>query len=768
MHTTQSYNKTIAALSEILGGDKVEALKSKAIFLTKRNIVDYLSLQLNNSRCTVVNKVVLYNKSNNDEIEEVESKDCEVFYTKLAGSFMTSKFDKVDGCESVKIENGEGNEGYQTTIGKSGAHDFSNDMIVVKIIDDSLLNSVKSYGIYLDTLNNKVYTKTYSNDELILHLDGVKEVVGRVDEDGNVISREKVNQDIIDRSILYVPFIWSAGQKKSNQSYFINANKYDASKRYDFLNAMTGNTLDGKIEETLKSNNYISDKALEKLTSRFSLFATKAIEFGTYATKSDGDNFTNSDFGVLYVNEKFKGAADKLANSASASKELKALINSISREIIDGASIVSNKSIAAILLSSFNVLIDPENVIGLDLQMRTMTVNSKTFATVDEHEAIQRLVEFIKGKFEGCYTIFGNPANIGMVLDANAAKMVPNTGSNFTNYLLDIARPNNASSSAQAFEIFRHKAGKLGQLNKLDNFIYKAAKENAEKKIDAMLNQKLNSKASAENHLLAINKSVALTDTVAMSKFVKSVDMMNISTSTKNKIGFKGFTYRALFEGTFLWGQGLIGNILNADDKFVYAYSGHILKVKAPAINEIYKTWVKEVKEADGDKDKIKAAKEKRTESLDNILSGEIIKYPAISNPESGTIRCLTAFEIKERFARAARIAKIDKNDPRVQDALKAFLNRGDGSIILAPINLIKNKHAGMDTDYDSVVVFFEKELVDIALEYKAKFGEDMTLITEDGIVEEVEVEFEEESLNACNENDEEIIDFDSLFSIDI
>ena len=104
MQTTQSYNNTIAALSEILGGDKVEALKSKAIFLTKRNIVDYLSLQLNKSRCTVVNKIVLNNKSNkDDEIEEVESKACEVFYTKLSGSFMTSNFDKVDGCESVKI-----------------------------------------------------------------------------------------------------------------------------------------------------------------------------------------------------------------------------------------------------------------------------------------------------------------------------------------------------------------------------------------------------------------------------------------------------------------------------------------------------------------------------------------------------------------------------------------------------------------------------------------------------------------------------------------
>lgn len=766
MQTTQSYNNTIAVLSEILGGDKVEALKSKAIFLTKRNIVDYLSLQLNKSRCTVVNKVVLNNRSSkDDEIEEVESKACEVFYTKLSGSFMTSNFDKVDGCESVKIENGEGNKGYQTTIGKSGAHDFSNDMIVVKIIDDSLLNSVKSYGIYLDTKNNKVYTKTYSNDELILHLDGVKEVVGKVDKDGNVISREQVNQDIIDRSTLYVPFIWSAGQKKSNQSYFINADKYNAEERYNFLNSMTGNTLDEKIKSAFTSDKCIDDRTLEKLTSRFSLFATKAIEFGTYATKSDGDNFTNGDFGVLYVNEKFKGAADELANSKHASKELKALINSVSREIIDGASIVSNKSIAATLLSSYNVLIDPTNVIGLDLQMRTMVVNSKTFATVDEHDAIQRLAEFIKNKFEGCYTIFGNPDNIGMVLDANAAKMVPNTGSNFANYLLDVAKPSNASSSAQAFEIFRYKAGKIGKLDKLENFIYGSAKKNAESKISAMLNQKLNIKASSENPLLAINRNVAVTDAAVMSKFVKSVDMMNISTSTKNKIGFKGFTYRALFESTFLWGQGLIENILDADDKFVYAYSSHILKVKAVEINEIYKTWKQEVEEADGDKKKIRKAKDKRTKSLDNILSGEIIKYPAISNSESGTIRCLTKFEVIERFVKAARLANLDKDDFRFKDALNAFFNRGDGSIILAPINLIKNKHAGMDTDYDSVVVFFEKELVDISLAYKEQFGEDMTFIAEDDVVADVEVEFEE-SITKCDENNtEEIeIDFDSLF----
>lgn len=743
MSTVERMEAISKAIAEKSGEEFVKSLvNASTTVLTKHEIIDYTRTRLWSQRGVVVKEITVADDreleaSENDATKTSDNAGCKVINTILSSSYLTSQLEKFEGAKKISMET------YNLVVGTEGVHDYTNDVVVVKSDSLNVLQAAKSFGFYYSEQSGKVYLRTFDAEgKEVLCMNGLE-----------TIKDEATIELVRKQCILYVQFIWSAGQKKKDAAYFINANKFDAKARFELLNNMTGGTLEEKARQAFEKVGYLDEKTMEKLVARFPLFATGAIEFGTLATER---------FGVLYIDAKFEGAKDTLADIANADPRLAKLVASLSNEIIDGAVFKSNLATAENFLESFNVLVDPKDLIGFDYQGRTMVISTKAFVTVEDHKLIQDLAAYLKELYKGKYRVFGNPDCIGLITDANGAKLVPeNDRTNFKNYLLEVAVPTGVSSSGQLFDIIRYMAGVTNRIEELETFIYDSAKANAKRKIEAMTNQVLSKNASCENILMAVNKNVALTDIVAMTTFAKSVDKMNISTASKNKIGLDGFSFRALFESTFLCGEGVVGNILNADDKYVYAYNNHILRVKNKEINEIYNTWKQEDALAKTDAEKL-AAKTKRKYALDKILCGVVIKYPAVSMYEAEIIRCLTKFEIKELFVEAAKNAGLKFSDRRIQNSYKWFLNRGKGSIVLAPINLLKDKHAGMDTDFDPVNVFFEDVLVDIVREYKLTHGGEMTLITKDDKIDDFEVDmFVEEFNNAVVE--EQVTEFESL-----
>lgn len=745
MTTQDKKEAIISALSATSGEGFVQSLvNDRTLLLGKYDTVDYARTRLWSQRGVAVSEVTLVDdrklESTDEKAKNTSKKaGCKVEKTLLAGSYMTDQLEKFVGTKTISMGT------YNLTVGTEGVHDYTNDMLVVKFESANEIQLAKSFGFYYAEESENVYLRTFDKDgSEVLCKNGLE-----------TVTDEATIELIKSQAMLYVQFIWSAGQKKKDATYFINANKYDVKARFELLNGMTGGTLSEVAEAKIKEVGYLDEETMEKLVSRFPLFATGAIEFGTLATDR---------FGVLYIDGKFSGMKDVLKDACSKDERIAKLVASLSDEIIDGQVLESNLSVAEHFLESFNVLVNPKDLIGFDYQGRTQVISTKAFVTVEEHEALQELAQHLIALYGDKARVFGNPNCIGLVTDANGAKLVPVTDkTDFKNYLLEVAVPTGVSSSGQLFDIVRYMAGRIGKIDKLEDFIYASAKVNAERKIEAMTTQVLSKNASCENILMAVNKNVALTDVMAMTKFANAVDKMMISTSSKNKFSMEGYSYRALFENTFLWGEGVVENILGADNKYVYAYCNHILRVKSKEITDIYNTWVIETNKATTEVEKI-AAKTRRKYALDKILCGTVIKYPAVSMYEAEIIRCLTKFELKELFMEAAKQAGLKFSDRKILNAYKWFLNRGEGSIVLAPINMLKDKHAGMDTDFDPINVFFEDALVDIVREYKTTCGGEMTLITKDTNIDDIELDmFVEEFTNAIDMEEQQVSSIESL-----
>ena len=117
-------------------------------------------------------------------------------------------------------------------------------------------------------------------------------------------------------------------------------------------------------------------------------------------------------------------------------------------------------------------------------------------------------------------------------------------------------------------------------------------------------------------------------------------------------------------------------------------------------------------------------AKATRTTKVDEYLNSFTVKYPCPTDIEFAKFRYLADFEVEEAIEEL-------NVDAKTKDVLRnMFLGLNDGIVMIAPLNTLKHKLAGMDTDFDGVTSFFEKAIVDSAF---AKTFNDVVYIDKNG-----------------------------------
>lgn len=572
----------------------------------------------------------------------------------------------------------------------------SESNMTVVSIDDSGKEIVRHIVTGSDTANNGIRYDYDHNTVLLRFKDNnVSEdpisdtIVKRIVAEGLTIQD---NDIVIGRasSGQYInACIWTPSNERNGQILF---SSLDHNVIWNKLEAIGGNA----ITKQLKKGEMPVQK-FKKLASRLGLFASPAIEF---AKIGEG-----ADFGILVLNKELLGSDD-------FNEEAKAILNEIGVEIdanqFDGAGYCSSR----FMLEGFRNIgmsrMDAKKALLMAAQMRVSHVYAKIFAEAVHETVINKLVNYISSKFvEGKdYKVYGNSKAIGMILDSNAAKLADisrEVNEPFTVYLLDIAKGSNSGTSTQMIEKFAIK-DKEATSKRLTEIAKKEA-EDFIASIGDNASSLLDDKMSPWEKLISIAKSApadhkvvfdVFSDQYIITQILKEVNKKHTSAYQKCRVNIDSTFQRALFDITYLLSDGKIDGLLGIDSRgAVECYSTDILEENEAAIAEI------EGSDTLTDVEK-KAA-------LDELLTGTIVKYPTPGSEEIELVRMLTKNEIKARAMHYVRNGVIDMDTARLIANYFAFTSYG--TIKIAADNALKNKLAGMDTDYDGVVVILDKEL---------------------------------------------------------
>ena len=195
-------------------------------------------------------------------------------------------------------------------------------------------------------------------------------------------------------------------------------------------------------------------------------------------------------------------------------------------------------------------------------------------------------------------------------------------------------------------------------------------------------------------------------DQYVTSKLLSDVSTKHEAAYRKGRVNIASMFQRALFDATYLLTEGKIDSLLKVTSTgAVECYSTDILETYAEEINAIESNESLTI--------------EQKTEELNNILTAGVIKYPTPGTEEIEYVRFLTEKEVRTRIAEYVDAGIIDANAARV--VFNYFSFTSYGTIKIAADNALKHKLAGMDTDYDGVVVILERALVDILANVYAK-----------------------------------------------
>ena len=203
------------------------------------------------------------------------------------------------------------------------------------------------------------------------------------------------------------------------------------------------------------------------------------------------------------------------------------------------------------------------------------------------------------------------------------------------------------------------------------------------------------------DNMLSLQGRDALNFTQVAADLTKDLFNFGVKAIGKLKVSIDSMYSHAKFDNSYVITGGAIGHTLYVkylpawDNYAVEAYNPDILEEKADEIKAIYE-------------DKTLSEKQKE-EALDALLTCVTIKYPSAGPEEYEIVRYLTKEELMERINKM-ELPEEDKDDLRNYWELAQY-----GVTVYAPINIMKNKLAGMDIDFDATLADFS-ELKNILL----------------------------------------------------
>lgn len=486
--------------------------------------------------------------------------------------------------------------------------------------------------------------------------------------------------------------IWTPSNERNGQ---ILMTSVDSSLAWSILERIGG----GAITKLL-SKGEMSLPKFKKLASRLGLFATPAIKFEKIGTDKHG---------LLLIDSELLGADD---------------FDKMFKDILKGIGVkIDNNQWDGACYFSAEYCRDGLKAIGMKgaklqqalmqaMQLRVTKFYAKVFGEALSRDVIRLLAKNIMkiavdkdGK--KLYKVFGNEDSIDMILDSNGAKLADlkfdiEDGADV--YLLDIAKGTMSGTATQMTD-------KYGIFNKQRTKEF--LKDRAHKEIHDYANSIGDFSASLLDNNIQVatmlyniaksNPESAIADKVFMDQFLaesllKDTVKKHESMYRKGRVSIDSMFQRALFDITYLLTEGKIDSLLRTDSRgAIECYSTDVL--------EQYKEEIDAIENSD-------MSIIEKDRALNKLLTANIIKYPTPGTEEIELVVFLTENQIKRRINEYVVDGTIDAATGVV--IFNYFRFTSYGTIKIAADNAIKHKLAGMDTDYDGVVVIFEKELVEI------------------------------------------------------
>lgn len=535
----------------------------------------------------------------------------------------------------------------------------------------------------------------------------------------------------------YTPATWTPSQARKGSMIFTCL----AEETWKISEAIGGGAL-GHMIEKYKNK---SPQKYKKLEARLGLFSAPSLYGGSFHTSGN-----TPEEGILILNNSLLGGGDfteaveeklkkklenlvpeptqdeldkELAAAAGDPLDEKEIKDRQTREKIarekareelkkavpdkntfDGAAWITNDKVAEVvkIMTGGRIRLNRVEAARLSLQMRTNLVYSKVFADSVTKTVLDTIVGYIKKYFDGEYKIYGNATNIVAVFDSNAAKLIDfdfldekliNEDKEMQIYVLNPAKGTDCATGSQLFV-------KLGLANKQATMAWarKHRESDLAKTIDSAYcpvggdTNFMDSSINANNVVLAQQESnEAVKNRIISDRLVMSRKVRDIFKKADADIaGFRFMleecskTLKALFDITYILTDEKVTSLLGET-------KDGAVEIFAPDIEE--STGGKQVR-AFG------------------------LKYPCPGEKEFERFSLVTYSEIKRRVLELKKNGTITEEE--VHALVEYYQYSSFGAVILAPDNAMKNKLAGMDTDFDAISIIWEEGLVSI-LEESAK-----------------------------------------------
>ena len=544
----------------------------------------------------------------------------------------------------------------------------------------------------------------FSNDMQIIGSMTSEEIVESVISQGLTIDKDKVVIGKADKGTHIDALIWTPSNERNGQILFTSL---DPNEAWDKLEAIGGGSISRKLAGKM------SVAKFKKIASRLGLFATPAVEFTQVGTDRHG---------LLVLDHELLSEED----FNTVNKEILAKVGvEIDAKQWDGAAFFSADLALEGLKNLGMKRIDIKKALMFAFQLRVSQVYAKVFGEALHQSIMNKMAKFIIEELDKLetttgkklYRIYGNKNSISMILDGNAAKIVDldqdAKEEGMTVYLLDIAKGSESATATQMtdkFAIFNKEATAEFLFNRGKKDCLDYAKSIGDNNC-SLLGEDIN----VWQTLLNIGKNAPADSQIAfdiysdqyiISKMLKDTSKKHEAAYKKGRVSIASEFERALFDSTYLLTNGAINSILKVTELgAIECYSTDILE-----------RFNKEI-EAIETNDNLSAIE--KTAKLDEILTGAVIKYPTPGREEIELVRFKTEREIRATIMTYVNDGIIDQATARL--VFNYFSFTSYGVIKIAADNALKHKLAGMDTDYDGVVVILEKELVDILVDVYAK-----------------------------------------------
>ena len=544
----------------------------------------------------------------------------------------------------------------------------------------------------------------FSNDMQTYGCMTASEVVDNIISQGLTISKNEVTLGKTEEGTHIEALIWTPSNERNGQILFTSV---DPTIAWNKLEAIGGGSISRKLAGKMPVAKF------KKLASRLGLFATPAVEFTQVGTDRHG---------LLVLDHELLSEED----FNTINKEILAKIGvEIDAKQWDGAAFFSAELALDGLKNLGMSRIDIKKALMFAFQLRVEQVYAKVFGEALHQSIINKMAKFIIEELDKIetatgkklYRIYGNENCISMILDGNAAKIVDldqdAREEGMTVYLLDIAKGSESGTATQMtdkFAIFNKEATAEFLFNRGKKDCLDYAKSIGDNDC-SLLGEDINvwqtllniGKSAPADSQIAFN---VYSDQYIISKLLKDTSKKHEAAYRKGRVSIASEFERALFDSTYLLTNGAINSILKVTELgAIECYSTDILERFAEEIEAIETN------------DNLSAIE--KTAKLDEILTGAVIKYPTPGREEIELVRFKTEREIRATIMTYVNDGIIDQATARL--VFNYFSFTSYGTIKIAADNALKHKLAGMDTDYDGVVVILEKELVDILVDVYAK-----------------------------------------------